>query len=598
MELILGVQHGVSLQIPDLADTEAKFQEEMEKFLQRNASNRLLLHIDEHRSMSTSPEFRRGALLLAGSLPQMCQVIATYLEPPDLAAQGSSQVCRFPIAMMLVDVSPLLTRDASDAAPATAAGLPRIKLPVEGWGGKEERLLATLRVKLSLLLVHIGLDQLHIPQDEKSDLRRTFRNIQDQLDKEGNLESKLIGALGSFSVALPDLDEQVSGAVDFLLGIKDARAEDRRYPGVISLDNRKLTLPLDWLMAVRDARDKASSVFKKAQEVFRSSLMESGSWCDGMLLERAYLWVLACKTAKAEDGFGFVSKPRIYEFQCKEIRDGLQQVDGKNARVFTKKGYPCIDGIRCIEDGVMYHALSEGGTAGTAGTHKGFDIWFKTEADELVLSSVGRLNVLQTNSIPSFQSLFACVCMFCNLAGALGCDWSYECRNLQQKGFKYCSECERSEAHGAERGIAGKISNWRSSCSKLQQSHCGCTSSSSSGRRRSKRHIRRLATTPNLAWWWCRLSTLRTGLEWSASHPIFPWTSRIFPLGNFIFPKLQLSPSAVWKLDPKSGVVLWSQCCIRSVLTKPKTLMSCSPFLICRCCVAKWTGHQHIQRPS
>ena len=96
-------------QIPDLADTEAKFQEEMEKFLQRNASNRLLLHIDEHRSMSTSPEFRRGALLLAGSLPQMCQVIATYLEPPDLAAQGSSQVCRFPIAMMLVDVSPLLT---------------------------------------------------------------------------------------------------------------------------------------------------------------------------------------------------------------------------------------------------------------------------------------------------------------------------------------------------------------------------------------------------------------------------------------------------------------------------------------------------------
>ncbi|CAL1169741.1 unnamed protein product, partial [Cladocopium goreaui] len=362
-----------------------RYKEEMEKFLQRNASNRLLLHIDEHRSMSTSPEFRRGALLLAGSLPQMCQVIATYLEPPDLAAQGSSQVCRFPIAMMLVDVNPLLTRDASDAAPATAAGLPKIKLPAEGWGGKEERLLATLRVKLSLLLVHIGLDQLHIPQDEKSDLRRTFRNIQDQLDKEGNLESKLIGALGSFSVALPDLDEQVSGAVDFLLGIKDARAEDRRYPGVISLDNRKLTLPLDWLMAVRDARDKASSVFKKAQAVFRSSLMESGSWCDGMLLERAYLCVLACKAAKAEDGFRFVSKPRIYEFQCKEIRDGLQQVDGKNARVFTKKGDPCIDGIRCIEDGVMYHALSEGGTAGT---HKGFDIWFKTEADELVLSSV------------------------------------------------------------------------------------------------------------------------------------------------------------------------------------------------------------------
>ena len=483
----LGTEWQLPSPLPDLRTTVAKFAEEVDKFLQRNASNRLLLHIDEHRSMSTSPEFRRGALLLAGSLPQMCKVIATYLEPPDLAAQGSSQVCRFPIAMMLVDVSPLLTRDASDAAPATAAGLPKIKLPAEGWGGKEERLLATLRVKLSLFLVHIGLDQLHIPQDEKSDLRRTFRNIQDQLDKEGNLESKLIGALGSFSVALPDLDEQVSGAVDLLLGIKDARAEYRRYAGVISLDNRKLTLSLETLMAVGDARDKASSVFRKAQkvsvfrkaqEVFCSSLMTSGSWCDGMLLERAYLWALACKAAKEQNGFRFESKPRKYKFQCKDIRDGLQQIDGKNARVFTKKRDPSIDGIRCIEDGVMYHALSEGGTPGT---HKGFDIWFKTEADELVRSSVGRLNVLQTNSIPSFQSLFACVCMFCNLAGALGCDWSYERRNLQEKGFKYCPECERSEAHGAERGIAGKISNWRSFCSKLQF-YCGCTSSSSSGR--------------------------------------------------------------------------------------------------------------------
>ena len=227
-----GEYHDIEWQLPSplpsLRGTEAKFQEEMEKFLQRNASNRLLLHIDEHRSMSTSPEFRRGALLLAGSLPQMCQVIATYLEPPDLAAQGSSQVCRFPIAMMLVDVSPLLTRDASDAAPATAAGLPKIKLPAEGWGGKEERLLATLRVKLSLFLVHIGLDQLHIPQDEKSDLPRTFRNIQDQLDKEGNLESKLIGALGSFSVALPKWNKQVSGTVDLLLGIDDDEADDRR----------------------------------------------------------------------------------------------------------------------------------------------------------------------------------------------------------------------------------------------------------------------------------------------------------------------------------------------------------------------------------
>ena len=110
-------------QLPDLEDTMAKFKEEVHKLLQKNQSNRLLLHIDEHRSMSASPEFRRGAMQLAGSIPARCRVIATYLEPPDLPAQGSSKVCRFAIAMMLVDVGLLMTFDALDDAPATAAGL-------------------------------------------------------------------------------------------------------------------------------------------------------------------------------------------------------------------------------------------------------------------------------------------------------------------------------------------------------------------------------------------------------------------------------------------------------------------------------------------
>eukprot|EP00439_Symbiodinium_sp_Y106_P006099 s15229_g1.t1 len=95
--------------LPSLRKIEANFKEEVEKFLQSKQSNRLLLHIDEHRSMSDSPEFRRGAMQLAGSVPARCRVIATYLGPPDLPAQGSSTVCRFPIAMMLVDVGSLLT---------------------------------------------------------------------------------------------------------------------------------------------------------------------------------------------------------------------------------------------------------------------------------------------------------------------------------------------------------------------------------------------------------------------------------------------------------------------------------------------------------
>ena len=68
-----GAYHDIEWQLPSplpsLRKIEANFKEEVEKFLQSKQSNRLLLHIDEHRSTSDSPDFRRGAMLLAGSLP-------------------------------------------------------------------------------------------------------------------------------------------------------------------------------------------------------------------------------------------------------------------------------------------------------------------------------------------------------------------------------------------------------------------------------------------------------------------------------------------------------------------------------------------------
>ena len=342
--------------------------DEVEKFLQRNQSKRskrLLLHIDEHRSMSDSPDFRLGAMQLAGSLPGRCRVIATYLEPPDLPAQGSSKVCSFPIAMVLVDVSLLLTFDASDTAP----GLPKIRLHAEPKGGKERRLLATLRVKLSLLLGQ-QLDQLHVKQDDRSELRNTSRCIQEELDKEGKLENKLTGAIKSFGLSLPTQGKLVSGSVDLLLGMDDSEADGLRYPGVVSLDNRKLNLPIETLMAVRDTKDDAFDVHQAAQNLFRQSAMAARpDWCDGQLLERV----------------GLGDALNEYEFQCQRLEDGIKQNAGKSAKIFTNKGTPCIDGIRNMEHDVMHHALSEGGKAGT---HKGVDIWFKTKQDELVLADV------------------------------------------------------------------------------------------------------------------------------------------------------------------------------------------------------------------
>ena len=95
-------------------------------------------------------------------------------------------------------------------------------------------------------------------------------------------------------------------------------------------------------------------------------------------MERAFAWVLSCNAAKSA-GFRLQRSGRRLRFQAEQLRDG------RNARVFTREGEPCLDGIRNMKDGVMYHALSEGARAGA---HKGFDIWFKTTDGQLVRSSV------------------------------------------------------------------------------------------------------------------------------------------------------------------------------------------------------------------
>ena len=201
---------------------------------------------------------------------------------------------------------------------------------------------------------------------------------------------KLNTAIASFSFMLPE-EEHVSGAVDLLLGIKDSLADDRRYPGLVSLDNRKLSLPFQMLMVVhdRDVNDETFNLFCHGQEILARSILGNSDRCDGLVMERAYAWALACKAAKADGRFRLKGAGLSFSFQCKKLRDGIKQLNGKDARVFTKKGTPSVDGIRCIEDGVMYHALSGGGKAGT---HKGFDIWFKTEEDELVRGPVANGN--------------------------------------------------------------------------------------------------------------------------------------------------------------------------------------------------------------
>eukprot|EP00971_Amphidinium_carterae_P183842 3649519-Amphidinium_carterae.1 len=74
----------------------------------------------------------------------------------------------------------------------------------------------------------------------------------------------------------------------------------------------------------------------------------------------------------------------------------MKSISGTSARVFSKKGEPNENGLKNIQQSVLYHSASEGGGAGF---HRGVDMWFKAENNDLMLVDVtGKSNLESTKS--------------------------------------------------------------------------------------------------------------------------------------------------------------------------------------------------------
>ena len=135
-------------------------RKEVKKVLKK-PTDRLLIHLDEHRAMSSDADFRRGALSIWGEMPDLVTVISTYTDLPDIQARGSSSgVCRRPIPKPMFDVSRMM-QVAEGTGPDGATERPTTGFPVfivpTVTDGREKRLLASLRVVLGLAMTQLGL---------------------------------------------------------------------------------------------------------------------------------------------------------------------------------------------------------------------------------------------------------------------------------------------------------------------------------------------------------------------------------------------------------------------------------------------------------
>jgi len=128
-----------------------EYVEELECYLDEKLGkdHSIWFHVDEHSKMcDRSPDSKGGAAFSCGAMETLAMirnaiVLATYIARPELPAMPSSGICRFPIALPLLDVNQLLN-----------GFVPQLHFDISGLSTEQKRMLASLKVRLGFKVAH------------------------------------------------------------------------------------------------------------------------------------------------------------------------------------------------------------------------------------------------------------------------------------------------------------------------------------------------------------------------------------------------------------------------------------------------------------
>jgi hypothetical protein len=131
-----------------------KIKEEMKQELDSNTpQGRCLIHIDQHRSMihhanqEEAALFRRGAIEALAEIPGVV-IVATYTKLlTEVHPAGSSNVCRYPVAVPLLDID-AMAQSVTDF---------NMQIPKRLLTGSEAGLVSSVRFRLAQKIAYIGL---------------------------------------------------------------------------------------------------------------------------------------------------------------------------------------------------------------------------------------------------------------------------------------------------------------------------------------------------------------------------------------------------------------------------------------------------------
>jgi hypothetical protein len=374
---------------PDLEVSKGKLRERLRATFGNDC--RLLVHLDEHGKMCAGAEVDEShdfdvwrKLVSRGVMETLnnsnVSVVATFIAPLELSRDKSSSVCRQPKAVPAPDPDQIMQQTAEL----------RFDLPDDFTYASrtERRLWASLRFALVMKIKYdVRLQFLHYRpegseyarqrdflssfEEARKKYERMVRGLCDLSQREAVLEECIACCKlwSEFGVA----DRINQYATNLLLSVDDDALGgwEHRVSDLVVLPNDKITSSLPSLLQMHDPE---CHIYSRGSRHFHN-FMEQG--LSGYPLEAAYAWVLGVRLEKMKEVQFRKHGPTFEVSGCKNLSP-YRILVGESSALDVNK-------IKKLEKGVLYRTneTTKGETS-----QRNVDIWFLTEADELVLVDV------------------------------------------------------------------------------------------------------------------------------------------------------------------------------------------------------------------
>jgi hypothetical protein len=355
-------------------------KEEMEQELKSNASNgRCLIHIDEHRSMvhhaseGEAAQFRMGAIEALAEIPNVI-IVATYTKLlTEIDPAGSSKVCRYPVAVPLLDI---------DAMAQSVTEFDML-LPARSLTGLEAGIVSSVRFRLAQKISDIGLLSLHrvVEVTRMDNLRSDFQAI---VESEQDLRPRLqrLQTLLVFDLSSLKAPRSNNSAALLLCGLPEANwtdsSVDRQVPDIVLTSNGLVTTRLRTLL---EMVDPSHPVYFTGATRFAQIIGSSTELLWATPLETAYAWVIS--TSASVNGIVCFGREMPFEISCLKLVGGRLFLNSMRED-FTEQ-------FDKLEINTMYFA-QEGPDTGYKQDHPLCDLFFLTAKQQLVVIDVTYFN--------------------------------------------------------------------------------------------------------------------------------------------------------------------------------------------------------------